>query len=117
MKTFGQYIRELREAKSFSLREFARKLDCSAAFISDVELGRRNPSDEVMAGMSRILGISIEDLQQYDTRPPIEELRRRSESDATYAFALRRIARHEVSGDDLLKVLKKLDQQKAKDPK
>lgn len=40
MKTLGQRIRELRETKDLSLREFAKQLgDLSAAFLSDVELG------------------------------------------------------------------------------
>lgn len=44
VKTLGQRIRELRERDDLSLREFARKLGVSAAFLSDVELGRRHPS-------------------------------------------------------------------------
>ena len=48
MKTsgLGQRIRELRGKKDLSLRELAKKLDVSAAFLSDIELGRRYPSEK-----------------------------------------------------------------------
>ena len=41
-KTLGVRIRELRDQRDLSLREFARRLgDVSAAHLSDIELGRR----------------------------------------------------------------------------
>ena len=39
MKTLGEHIRELREERDLSLRELATKIQVSAAFMSDVELG------------------------------------------------------------------------------
>jgi hypothetical protein len=41
MEALGQYMRRRRDELDLSLREFAKRLDCSAAFISDIELGRR----------------------------------------------------------------------------
>ena len=38
--TLGQRIRELRDARDISLHELAKQLGCSAAYWSDVELGR-----------------------------------------------------------------------------
>jgi transcriptional regulator with XRE-family HTH domain len=38
----GQMVRELRERKGVSLRTVAKRLGLSAAFISDLERGRRN---------------------------------------------------------------------------
>ena len=70
MKTLGELIRELREERDLSLRELATKIEVSAAFMSDVELGRRHPSDKHMAAVARALGTSLEDIQQCDTRPP-----------------------------------------------
>src|SRR5260370_33454329 len=68
VKTLGQRIRELREAKDLSLREFAKKLGgLSAAFLSDVELGRRHPSDKVLADMARALGTRVDDLRRHVT--------------------------------------------------
>jgi transcriptional regulator with XRE-family HTH domain len=49
MKTLGEHIKEVREERDLSVRELAKKLNVSAPFLSDVELGRRHPSDEVLA--------------------------------------------------------------------
>jgi len=41
--SFGRYLRLLRESKKKTLRGVARYLKISAAYLSDVELGRRGP--------------------------------------------------------------------------
>jgi len=43
---FGQALRSLRESKNISLRSFAKQMGWSAAYQSDVELGRRGPLQE-----------------------------------------------------------------------
>jgi transcriptional regulator with XRE-family HTH domain len=113
MKTIGQRIRELREEQDLSLREFARRLgNLSAAFISDVELGRRFPSEKILEKMSHILGVSADELRSYDTRPPIEELRRIVASDPTYGFALRRVVEGKVTAEDLMKLVNRKKKEK-----
>ena len=113
MTTLGQRIRELRETKDLSLREFAKKLgDLSAAFVSDVELGRRFPSDKVLAKMAHVLGVATDDLKRCDTRAPLEELKRLAASDPTYGLALRRVIEKKPSADELNDFLKKLEQKK-----
>lgn len=115
MKTLGQRIRELRETKDLSLREFAKQLgDLSAAFLSDVELGRRFPSEKVLAKMATALGVSEEELRSYDTRPPMEELRRLSSSDPMYGMAFRKVVESKVSGKELLELLKNREHRKKK---
>lgn len=64
-KQFGPTVREIREAAGISLRELARRLGWSAAYVSDIELGRRNPpgratqvwawADAIGAGEARIV--------------------------------------------------------------
>ena len=106
-KTLGQRIRELREARDLSLREFAKKLGgFSAAFLSDVELGRRHPSDKVLADMARVLGTTVEDLRSHDTRAPVEDLKRLAASNPAYGLAFRRVIAEQVSPEDLLKLAK-----------
>jgi transcriptional regulator with XRE-family HTH domain len=113
MQTLGQKIRELREAKDVSLREFAKKLgDLSAAFVSDVELGRRFPSDKVFAKMAHVLGVTVDELKKYDTRPPLDELKRMAASDPTFGFALRSVIDQRVSADELMNLAKKSGQKK-----
>lgn len=41
--TFGKYLAKLREAKDVTLRELARQIGVSAAFLSDVEKDRKPP--------------------------------------------------------------------------
>jgi transcriptional regulator with XRE-family HTH domain len=107
MKTLGERIRELREQKDISLRELAKQLKLSPAFLSDIELGRRYPSDEVLGKIAKELGTSVESLKQYDTRPPIEELKRMSAANPLLGVALRRVAEKKVSANDLIDFLNK----------
>lgn len=114
MKTLGQRIRELREEKDYSLRELAKKLGVSAAFLSDVELGRRYPSDKVFASIALILDTKLEDLRQYDTRPTIEDLKRLTSSDPLYGVAFRKVIDGKISPQDLIDLAEKKSQRKKK---
>ena len=111
MKTLGDRMRELREEQDISLRELARKLDLSAAFLSDVELGRRYPSNKVLTRIARELGVKPDELRRYDTRPPLEDLKRLAQSNPAYGVALRRIV---VKPEDLIRFLGKGSRQKNK---
>jgi len=112
MKTLGEHLRELREAKDVSVRELARKLKHSAATISDIELGRRHPSAEVLKELARELGTTVEELQKHDHRPPVDALRRLSDREPTMGFALRRIIDQGVTGDELLRLLESKEKKK-----
>jgi transcriptional regulator with XRE-family HTH domain len=105
MQSLGEKIRELRESKDTSLRELAKKLDISAAFLSDVELGRRYPSKKVLRQIAIKLDVEPEELENYDTRPPVEEIRRRMRADPAFGFALRRVMK--ISPEDLMKLVGK----------
>ena len=43
---------------------------------SDIELGRRFPSEEILAKLAGALDLSPDELKQYDTRAPIADLKR-----------------------------------------
>lgn len=106
--TLGERIRELRAEKDLSLREFAKKLGgLSAAFLSDIELGRRHPSDKVLADMARALGTTIEELRSHDARPPMEELKRKASADPAWGLALRRVVEEEITPEELLKLVER----------
>src|SRR5262249_34705968 len=104
-KTLGQFIRELREKLDISGRELAKKLDISAAHESDIELGRRFPSDDLLVKMATALHTSVEELKKHDTRVPIEELKQASAENPAYGFALRQMLESNVKPDDLLKLV------------
>jgi len=106
--TLGERIRELREAEDKSLRELAREVDVSAAFVSDIELGKRYPSDAVLEKIASILGTTAQALDEYDTRPPLDEMKRKSHTNPAYGFALRRMVEEDVGSEELLKMLDRL---------
>lgn len=69
--TLGTEIRRLRLAADTTLREFARRVGISAAHLSDIENGRRMPSEKVLHDITKALahvGASYEALKQYDSR-------------------------------------------------
>lgn len=107
MKTLGEQIRDLREKKDLSLREFAGKLDLSPAFVSDVELGRRYPSDEVLAKMAKLLGAVLENLKSFDTRPTGEKLKKLASSDPAWGFAFRSVLDKGMTPEELLRLIEK----------
>jgi transcriptional regulator with XRE-family HTH domain len=122
MEGIGPFIRKRRDELDLSLRELAKKLDCSPAFISDIELGRRHPSDKVLIEIAKILKVKTEDLRNMDLRPPIDDIKRVTQDDPTFALAFRtvvdRIKDKNVSADELLEWLKtKEGEKKGKDRK
>ena len=110
--TLGQRIRELRDVHDISLREFAKKLGCSAAYWSDVELGRRYASEAMLKDAARILKVAFEELKALDARPPLEEVKRVTAEDPRYAIALRRVIDSKVSPEELLKLAREADHKK-----
>jgi transcriptional regulator with XRE-family HTH domain len=59
----------------------ARKVGISSSFLSGIELGRRFPSEEILAKLAKAMNVSPEDLKQYDNREPIADLKRLINSD------------------------------------
>jgi len=104
--TIGERIRQLREVKDLSLRELAKTVGISAAFLSDVELGRRYPSDKHLAAIARALGTMLGDLKDYDTRPPMRDLRRITLSDPQYGLAFRQLIDSKITSQELLDFIK-----------
>ena len=111
MKTIGERIRELRVEKDLSLRELASAISVSPAFMSDVELGRRRPSDNVLTQIARALSSSMDDLRQYDSRPPLREMREMAARDPLYGLAFRRMVDAKVQPEEILGFLRGRERQ------
>lgn len=109
--SLGKYIRELRDERGLSLRELAKKLGCSAPFLSDVELGRRYPSEEMLKQIGQALHVSIADLKARDVRAPIEEIKRATERNPRYALAFRSVLEHGIDPEKLLELTKRVRQE------
>ncbi|WKZ29445.1 MAG: helix-turn-helix transcriptional regulator [Patescibacteria group bacterium] len=112
-QTLGQRIRELRDEKDLSLRDFAVKLKLSPAFVSDVELGRRYPSEDVIAKMASVLGVKLKDLEAYDPKPVVEEIKRRTlQIDPELGILMRGNLKSDADYEELKKFLRTKDSKK-----
>lgn len=106
MNALGKEIRRLREEQGISLRELAKRLDVSAAFLSDVELGRRYPSDDVLKEIAKRLKTKYKKLKEFDNRAPVEELKQAAENDLEFGHALRAVIEKKVTGAEILEWLR-----------
>lgn len=88
-KTLGEAIRQARMTLGISLRDLAKQIEVSAPFLSDVELGRRFPSNEVLGSIARVLKIDVAELEQYDHRESVVEFKRLVEGNPALGMAFR----------------------------
>ena len=114
--SLGQRLHELRDKADLSLRELSRKVGISGPFLSDIELGRRFPSEEILAKLAGALNVSLEDLKQYDNREPIADLKRLMDSDPKLGFAFRtaveKVKSGELTAEELIARLSKSSRKK-----
>jgi transcriptional regulator with XRE-family HTH domain len=59
-ESLGQTIRQLRLAADYKLREFATLVGLSAAYLSDIEHDRRNPTEDVLRNIAAVLAKRVE---------------------------------------------------------
>ena len=96
------------------MRQLANQIGISGPFLSDIELGRRFPSAEILARLAGALDVSLEDLKKYDTRATLSELKRLVDSDAKLGFAFRmaveKVKSGELTAEDI--IAKLIEQEK-----
>jgi len=97
--TMGQRLRELRESAGISLREVAKAAKISAPFLSDVELGRRFPTNETLALIAQKLRVAADDLKKHDHRSALADLKRLAEGSPTLGAAVRTLVEQVQSGN------------------
>lgn len=61
-KSFGEFIRELREKEAMPLRKVAAFIDIDASTLSKIERGERTANKEIIPLLSQILNISENEL-------------------------------------------------------
>ena len=98
----GEQIRRLRQRRRLSLRYVATKANITAPYLSDIELGRRHPSERVMTDLAKVLRTPLDELQEHDPKAIVDEVQRRMESDARFGPALRLLLRRCATTDQLL---------------
>ena len=107
--SLGEKIRATRLERGMSLRQLAAKIGCSPPFVSDIELGRRFPSEATLASIAKTLQVDVHELKMYDSRGALSTLKRLAEQDPEWTFALRtqadRIAEGKLTAESLMKKL------------
>ena len=68
--SLGQRIKQERQKKKISLREFARKLGISAAYLVDIEKNRRLPNEEVLQKMADLLDVPVSTFDEFSPEVP-----------------------------------------------
>jgi transcriptional regulator with XRE-family HTH domain len=63
-RTLGEIIRHQRELAELPLRQLARMVGISNPYLSQIENGLRDPSEQVLSGIAASLGLSPGDLRK-----------------------------------------------------
>ncbi len=61
--TFGEWLRQLREAKGVPLRVVAAAAEMDQAHLSKVELGQRLPTAEQVSALGHFFGVKQEEIE------------------------------------------------------
>ncbi|MDE3099496.1 MAG: helix-turn-helix transcriptional regulator [Verrucomicrobiota bacterium] len=97
-QSLGEKIKELRLKLDLPLRELARRIKISAPFLSDIELGRRLPSEEVLRALAKELRVAYEELSKLDVRTPLSDLKQMAHENPSWALAFRKVAEQGKGG-------------------
>ncbi len=107
-QSLGDKIKEARLASGVSLRKFSIAIDITAAFMSDIELGRRFPSDDVLHKIANELKIPFAELKSCDVRESLTDLRKLVQDNGEWGVAFRTVAEQVKSGMTPHQLMKKL---------
>lgn len=88
-KSLGEFIRAKRDEADLSLRELARRLEITPPYLSDIELGKRYPSEPLMIKLAEFFRISVDALKLFDHRESLSDLKRMLEQNANLNVAFR----------------------------
>lgn len=67
-------IKKYRQIQGLTQKQLADKVGISGAFMSLIEQGKNNPSDENLKKIARVLGVSVEELTIEESNTPTEEI-------------------------------------------
>ncbi len=94
---FGDFVRNKRKELRIGLREFAIKLDLSAAFISKMEIGDfKPPKEENIKKMARILKVNEDELLARAGKISSDLQEIISKKPKLYASLLRKAKHHQI---------------------
>ena len=119
--TFGQLLRHLRPLKGISLRGFAKDLDITPAYLSDVEKGNRKPfSIEFIDKTSAILKLTpseketLLDLAGKEHNSIAPDVIQYVSSNAQFTAAFRKAQAMNVTEEEWMEMLRDLEERRKK---
>jgi len=118
LRKFGALIKGLRLKKGMSLREFARRIEVSPAYVSRIERGRDNPpSVEILERMEDALGVDRGTLLAEAGKLPSDFVDVFTESDANREMMplfMRTVQGADLSTEDWAKLIQNIKKKKGK---
>jgi transcriptional regulator with XRE-family HTH domain len=66
--TIAQRLHEWRRTRHVSLRALGVEIGVSAAYLSEIESGRKRPGPEVAEKIAKLVGMKVEDLEREEVR-------------------------------------------------
>jgi len=72
MKKLARRLRSAREEAGLSLRELARRMDVSPAYVHRVEMGQHLPSDDRLRSMCQELDVDFDMMMLRTGRVPVD---------------------------------------------
>jgi transcriptional regulator with XRE-family HTH domain len=103
----GERIRMLRGKQDLSLRELAKKVEKTPAHISDIELGRRHPSEELLRKIANELKASYDDLAELNRQLTVADVKKQVFENAELGLAFRRLIDSEIKPEEIMKWIEK----------
>lgn len=73
MKNFGRLLRELRKRRGLKIYELAQKVDVQPEFITQVEKGRKLPSEKVLVKIAKVLDVDVKPYYYIEKHPALVE--------------------------------------------
>ena len=116
MAPFGRFLRELRESAGMRIKDLAQKMGWTTVYISDIELGRRNPpSPAKIRQIASVLGVDpteLLDLADKEKKRVVLDLD--EESPGRMGFALTLARSWDGLTDDEIAEMKEILNRRAK---
>lgn len=72
--TIGKNISKYRKMKNLTQKDLSDQVSISRSFMSQIENGISNPSDDTLNKIAKVLEVNINDLKNVEPSSPIEEL-------------------------------------------
>ncbi len=113
-KSLGDLVREVRIARSLSLREVAKRVRISPSYLSDIENDRRVPAEDVLRVLGKELDLDFDDLMARSGRLGHDAVRYMSKMPAA-GVLFRQLSEENAPEEVLEKLLEKLSEIRQKE--